>query len=112
MGTARIHEIERRKAHDAYTSLRSSQLGSGDRSERIRTYNFAQDRVTDHRVGLHFNQLEHFLGCADPGPMEQIARACRLQADTAAFEAMLEESRNEVAKEADNSDSGDNGGRS
>lgn len=49
---ARIFEEERKKQQQKQIDLRKTQLGSGDRSERIRTYNFSQDRITDHRVGL------------------------------------------------------------
>jgi peptide chain release factor 1 len=54
---AQIIEEKRRKAHHEMSSLRSSQIGSGDRSERIRTYNFPQNRVTDHRINLTLYNL-------------------------------------------------------
>ncbi|KAI5674854.1 hypothetical protein M9H77_05804 [Catharanthus roseus] len=49
---AKLYEIERHRVHSHRSRLRSEQIGSGDRSERIRTYNFPQGRVTDHRVGI------------------------------------------------------------
>ena len=49
---SRLYELEKEKAESEYSSQRKSQVGSGDRSERIRTYNFPQGRVTDHRIGL------------------------------------------------------------
>ncbi len=49
---SRLYELEKEKADSEYSSKRKSQVGSGDRSERIRTYNFPQGRVTDHRIGL------------------------------------------------------------
>ncbi|MBQ3667963.1 MAG: peptide chain release factor 1 [Clostridia bacterium] len=49
---SRLYELEKEKADSEYSSQRKSQVGSGDRSERIRTYNFPQGRVTDHRIGL------------------------------------------------------------
>jgi peptide chain release factor 1 len=58
---AQIIEEKRRKAHHEMSSLRSSQVGSGDRSERIRTYNFPQNRVTDHRINLTLYNLTSVL---------------------------------------------------
>ncbi|MGL4650510.1 MAG: peptide chain release factor-like protein, partial [Caldilineaceae bacterium] len=54
---ARLFEVEMQKQQDAMGSLRKSQVGSGDRSEKIRTYNFPQSRVTDHRVNKTVYQL-------------------------------------------------------
>ena len=58
---ARLYEHERRLQQDARAADRRSQIGSGDRSERIRTYNFPQGRVTDHRIGLTLHKLEKIL---------------------------------------------------
>ena len=55
---ARLQEIEEQKQHDALASERKSQVGSGDRSEKIRTYNFKENRVSDHRIGMTVHQLE------------------------------------------------------
>src|SRR5467141_3315572 len=55
---ARLQEIEEQKQHDAVASERRSMVGSGDRSEKIRTYNFKENRVTDHRIGLTIHQLD------------------------------------------------------
>ncbi|CAN5426836.1 peptide chain release factor 1 [soil metagenome] len=55
---ARIQEMEEQKQHDALASERKSQVGSGDRSEKIRTYNFKENRVSDHRINLTSYQLE------------------------------------------------------
>jgi peptide chain release factor 1 len=53
--------MERDRAADAGASQRRSQVGSGDRSQRVRTYNFPQGRVTDHRIGLTLHKLEEVL---------------------------------------------------
>ncbi|MFD1695898.1 peptide chain release factor 1 [Roseibium aestuarii] len=58
---ARIYDAEREKAANERTEARRLQVGSGDRSERIRTYNFPQGRVTDHRIGLTLYKLEQIL---------------------------------------------------
>ncbi|HRJ89773.1 MAG: peptide chain release factor 1 [Blastocatellia bacterium] len=55
---ARLQEIEEQKQHDAQSAERKSMVGSGDRSEKIRTYNFKENRVTDHRIGLTVHQLD------------------------------------------------------
>ncbi|MDQ6788092.1 MAG: peptide chain release factor 1 [Acidobacteriota bacterium] len=55
---ARLQELEEQKVHDAQASERKSMVGSGDRSEKIRTYNFKENRVTDHRIGLTVHQLD------------------------------------------------------
>lgn len=58
---ARLYEIEMQKQQSAIAQDRKSQVGTGDRSERIRTYNFPQGRVTDHRIGMTVHQLDAFL---------------------------------------------------
>ena len=65
---ARLYEMELAKQHDAEAEARRSQIGTGDRSEKIRTYNFPQGRVTDHRIKLTLHRLDSILG----GDLEEI----------------------------------------
>tara|TARA_B110000211_G_scaffold231632_1_gene293547 strand:- start:37 stop:1113 length:1077 start_codon:yes stop_codon:yes gene_type:complete len=58
---SRVYEAEKRKKDQERSSNRRSQIGTGDRSERIRTYNFPQGRVTDHRINLTLHKLDEFL---------------------------------------------------
>ena len=58
---SRLYEMELAKQHDAEAEARRSQIGTGDRSEKIRTYNFPQGRVTDHRIKLTLHRLENIL---------------------------------------------------
>jgi len=58
---SRLYEYERKKIDDERSKDRKSKIGSGDRSERIRTYNFPQGRVTDHRINLTLHKLEEFM---------------------------------------------------
>src|SRR5438552_14980051 len=58
---ARLQEIEEQKQHEAEASERRSMVGSGDRSEKIRTYNFKENRVSDHRIGLTIHQLDQVM---------------------------------------------------
>jgi peptide chain release factor 1 len=64
---ARLYEAEQQKQESEITEARRSQVGSGDRSEKIRTYNVPQDRITDHRIGVTFHNLHRVLdGDIDP----------------------------------------------
>jgi peptide chain release factor 1 len=64
---ARLQEIEEQKQHEAIASDRRSMVGSGDRSEKIRTYNFKENRISDHRIGLTLHQLDIVMdGGLDP----------------------------------------------
>ena len=58
---SRLYEQEQKKLEEKVSSERKSQVGTGDRSEKIRTYNYPQGRITDHRIGLSIYQMENFL---------------------------------------------------
>ncbi|HLP31134.1 MAG TPA: peptide chain release factor 1 [Geothrix sp.] len=75
---SRLLQKAQDEADAAHSALRKSQVGSGDRSEKIRTYNFPQGRVTDHRIGVTIHQIDSFMG----GQIEPIIEPLR-----AAFEA-------------------------
>ncbi|MCR5217005.1 MAG: peptide chain release factor 1 [Lachnospiraceae bacterium] len=69
---AKLYDLEQQKAHDAEADARRSQIGTGDRSEKIRTYNFPQGRVTDHRIGLTLYKLDKIMD----GDIQEIIDAC------------------------------------
>ena len=75
----KLYDLELQKAHDAEADLRKSQVGTGDRSEKIRTYNFPQGRVTDHRINLTLYKLDKIMN----GDIQEILDAC-IAADQAA----------------------------
>lgn len=83
---AKLYDMEQQKAHDAEAELRRSQVGTGDRSEKIRTYNFPQGRVTDHRIGLTLYKLDKIMD----GDIQEILDAC-IAADQAAKLAKMNE---------------------
>lgn len=58
---SRLYELEQQKAHDEEAAKRKSQIGTGDRSEKIRTYNYPQGRVTDHRIKLTLHKLDSIM---------------------------------------------------
>ncbi len=76
---AKLYDIECQKQHDAEAEARRSQIGTGDRSEKIRTYNFPQGRVTDHRINLTLYKLDKIMN----GEIQEIVDAC-IAADQAA----------------------------
>ena len=83
---SRLYEMELAKQHDAEAEARRSQIGTGDRSEKIRTYNFPQGRVTDHRIKLTLHRLESILG----GDLDEIIDSL-IAADQAAKLSSLNE---------------------
>jgi peptide chain release factor 1 len=83
---AKLYDLELQKAHDAEAEARRSQVGTGDRSEKIRTYNFPQGRVTDHRINLTLYKLDKILN----GDIQEIIDAC-ITADQAAKLAKMNE---------------------
>ena len=83
---AKLYDMECQKAHDAEAEARRSQIGTGDRSEKIRTYNFPQGRVTDHRIGLTLYKLDKIMD----GDIQEIIDAC-VAADQAAKLAKMNE---------------------
>ena len=86
---AKLYDIECQKAHDAEAELRRSQIGTGDRSEKIRTYNFPQGRVTDHRINLTLYKLDKIMD----GDIQEILDAL-IAADQAAKLAKMNQTQN------------------
>ncbi len=83
---AKLYDLELQKKQDAESEMRRSQIGTGDRSEKIRTYNFPQGRVTDHRINLTLYKLDKIMN----GDIQEILDAC-IAADQAAKLAKMNE---------------------
>ena len=83
---AKLHDIEEQQRHDEEAEMRRSQIGTGDRAEKIRTYNFPQGRVTDHRINLTLYKLDKIMN----GDIQDIIDAC-IAADQAAKLAKMNE---------------------
>ncbi|MBR6697073.1 MAG: peptide chain release factor 1 [Lachnospiraceae bacterium] len=81
---AKLYDLELQKQHDAEADARRSQIGTGDRSEKIRTYNFPQGRVTDHRIGLTLYKLDKVMN----GDIQEIIDACIAADQTAKLAKM------------------------
>lgn len=75
---AKLYEIERERATGNITEARREQIGTADRSEKIRTYNFPQDRITDHRIGKKWSRIEDIMN----GGMEPIIKAFKKTSQT------------------------------
>ena len=71
----KLYDMKEREQNEKIASERKSQVGTGDRSERIRTYNYPQGRVTDHRIGLTLYSLENFLNGNIEGMLDALATA-------------------------------------
>ncbi|MCR5802096.1 MAG: peptide chain release factor 1 [Lachnospiraceae bacterium] len=84
---SKLYDIQQQEKHDAEAEMRRSQIGTGDRSEKIRTYNFPQGRVTDHRIGLTIYKLDKVMN----GDISEILDAC-IAADQAAKLTRMDES--------------------
>ena len=85
---AKLYDLEQQQRHDAEAEMRRSQIGTGDRSEKIRTYNFPQGRVTDHRIGLTLYKLDKVMN----GDIQEIIDACVAADQTAKLSRMEKES--------------------
>jgi len=83
---SKLYDIQQQEKHDAEAQMRRSQIGTGDRSEKIRTYNFPQGRVTDHRIELTLYKLEKIMN----GDISEIIDAC-IAADRAAKLSKMEQ---------------------
>ena len=81
---ARVYDKIQQEAQSEYDANRKSAVGTGDRSERIRTYNFPQNRVTDHRIGLTIQKLDQILA----GKLDEIVDALIMYDQTSKLEAM------------------------
>lgn len=81
---ARVYEKFQQEAQAEYDAVRKSAVGTGDRSERIRTYNFPQNRVTDHRIGLTIQKLDQIL----QGKMDEIIDALIVEEQSARMESL------------------------
>ncbi|MGM0901407.1 peptide chain release factor 1 [Mesobacillus maritimus] len=84
---ARVYDKFQQEAQAEYDSVRKSAVGTGDRSERIRTYNFPQNRVTDHRIGLTIQKLDQIL----QGKMDEIIEALIMEDQSSRLEAASNE---------------------
>ena len=84
---AKLYDMECQKAHDAEAEARRSQIGTGDRSEKIRTYNFPQGRVTDHRINLTLYKLDKIMN----GDIQEIIDACIAADQAKKLAKMVEE---------------------
>ena len=83
---SKLYDFYKTQADEKYASNRKSQIGTGDRSERIRTYNYPQGRVTDHRIGLTLYTLTYVL----EGQLDELINALTIADQKAKLEAEIE----------------------
>ncbi len=83
----KLYDLELQKQQDAESAARRSQIGTGDRSEKIRTYNFPQGRVTDHRINLTLYKLDKIMN----GDIQEILDACMIADQNAKLAKMNEQ---------------------
>ena len=84
---ARVYDMMQQEAHAEYAEKRKSAVGTGDRSERIRTYNYPQNRVTDHRIGLTIQKLDQVID----GNLDEIIEALAIEEQTSKLEELNNE---------------------
>ena len=82
----RLFDLERQRAHDERSADRAAMVGSGDRSERIRTYNFPQGRMTDHRINLTLYKLDQVM----QGDLDEVVDALIADAQAALLAEMAQ----------------------
>lgn len=81
---ARVYDKFQQEARAEYDAVRKSAVGTGDRSERIRTYNYPQNRVTDHRIGLTIQKLDQIL----QGKLDEVIDALTIEEQSARMESL------------------------
>lgn len=84
---ARVYDMMQQEAHAEYAEKRKSAVGTGDRSERIRTYNYPQNRVTDHRIGLTIQKLDQIID----GNLDEVIEALAIEEQTSKLEELNNE---------------------
>ena len=84
---ARVYDMMQQEAHAEYAEKRKSAVGTGDRSERIRTYNYPQNRVTDHRIGLTIQKLDQIID----GNLDEVIEALAIEEQTSKLAALSNE---------------------
>lgn len=84
---ARVYDMMQQEAHAEYAEKRKSAVGTGDRSERIRTYNYPQNRVTDHRIGLTIQKLDQIID----GSLDELIEALAIEEQTSKLEELNNE---------------------